>query len=67
MIVLTSGPTPIYFTLRPGSRHAPADVPRKSRADHVDSFNPTPAVGLYTAVGMRPDLISDIWRRTIQI
>ncbi|MEV0285449.1 GNAT family N-acetyltransferase [Kribbella sp. NPDC050820] len=34
---------------------------------HVDSSNPTPAVGLYTSVGMRPDLISDIWRRTIQI
>lgn len=33
---------------------------------HVDSSNPTPAVALYTAVGMRPDLISDIWRRTIQ-
>ena len=32
---------------------------------HVDSSNPTPAVALYTAVGMRPDLISDIWRRTI--
>ncbi|TCO23367.1 ribosomal protein S18 acetylase RimI-like enzyme [Kribbella steppae] len=34
---------------------------------HVDSSNPTPAVGLYTSVGMRPDLISDIWRRTIQL
>ncbi|MGW6278114.1 GNAT family N-acetyltransferase [Kribbella sp. NPDC055071] len=34
---------------------------------HVDSSNPTPAVALYTAVGMRPDLISDIWRRTIQL
>ena len=33
---------------------------------HVDSSNPTPAVALYTAVGMRADLISDIWRRTIQ-
>lgn len=34
---------------------------------HVDSSNPTPAVALYIAVGMRPDLISDIWRRTIQL
>lgn len=34
---------------------------------HVDNSNPTPAVLLYTAVGMRPDLISDIWRRTIQL
>ncbi|WP_432892557.1 GNAT family N-acetyltransferase [Kribbella sp. CA-245084] len=33
---------------------------------HVDSSNPTPAVALYTGVGMRPDLISDIWQRTIQ-
>ncbi|MEV5964282.1 GNAT family N-acetyltransferase [Kribbella sp. NPDC051952] len=34
---------------------------------HVDSNNPTPAVALYTAVGMRPDVVSDIWRRTIQL
>ncbi|MGW1341601.1 GNAT family N-acetyltransferase [Kribbella sp. NPDC002412] len=40
---------------------------RRGTMLHVDSSNPTPAVGLYTAVGMRPDLISDIWRRTIQI
>lgn len=33
---------------------------------HVDTGNPTPAVALYTGVGMRPDVISDIWRRTIQ-
>lgn len=33
---------------------------------HVDTGNPTPAVALYTGVGMRPDLISDIWQRTIQ-
>ncbi|MFG1908193.1 GNAT family N-acetyltransferase [Kribbella sp. NPDC048928] len=33
---------------------------------HVDTGNPTPAVALYTSVGMRPDLISDIWQRTIQ-
>lgn len=33
---------------------------------HVDTNNPTPAVALYTGVGMRPDLISDIWQRTIQ-
>jgi mycothiol synthase len=32
---------------------------------HVDSKNPTPAVALYTRAGMRPDLISDIWRKTI--
>jgi GNAT superfamily N-acetyltransferase len=33
---------------------------------HVDTGNPTPAVALYTGVGMRPEVISDIWRRTIQ-
>jgi mycothiol synthase len=31
---------------------------------HVDSSNPTPAVALYTGVGMRPDLVTDIWQRT---
>ncbi|HZX03637.1 GNAT family N-acetyltransferase [Kribbella sp.] len=30
---------------------------------HVDTSNPTPAVALYTAIGMCPDLISDIWTR----
>lgn len=34
---------------------------------HVDTSNPTPAVGLYTSAGMRPDLVSDIWRRRIQV
>ena len=32
---------------------------------HVDSSNPTPAMAVYTSVGMRPDLISDIWRKTV--
>lgn len=32
---------------------------------HVDSSNPTPAVAVYTSVGMKPDLISDIWRKTV--
>lgn len=34
---------------------------------HVDSSNPTPAVALYTGLGMRPDLISDIWMRTLHL
>jgi ribosomal protein S18 acetylase RimI-like enzyme len=34
---------------------------------HVDAGNPTPAVALYTGAGMRPDLTSDIWTRTIKI
>ena len=32
---------------------------------HVDSSNPTPAVGLYLSVGMRPDIVNDIWRKTL--
>jgi len=32
---------------------------------HVDSSNPTPALRLYTAVGMHPDLTSTIWRQTL--
>ncbi|MEI8411117.1 MULTISPECIES: GNAT family N-acetyltransferase [unclassified Kribbella] len=34
---------------------------------HVDTSNPTPALNLYTTVGLRPDLISDIWRRTLRV
>jgi ribosomal protein S18 acetylase RimI-like enzyme len=30
---------------------------------HVDSSNPTPAVQLYLSVGMRPTVVSDVWRR----
>jgi len=32
---------------------------------HVDSTNPTPAVAVYTSVGMRPDMITDIYRKTL--
>ena len=32
---------------------------------HVDTSNPTPAVQLYLGVGMRPRVITDIWRRTV--
>ncbi|WP_132143793.1 GNAT family N-acetyltransferase [Kribbella antiqua] len=34
---------------------------------HVDTSNPTPALALYTAVGMRPDLTSDIYRRPLPL
>jgi mycothiol synthase len=34
---------------------------------HVDSSNPTPAVGLYLNVGMTPRLTSHIWRHTIAL
>jgi ribosomal protein S18 acetylase RimI-like enzyme len=33
---------------------------------HVDSSNPTPAVGLYLGVGMRPDIVNDRWRKTLR-
>jgi len=38
---------------------------RRGTILHVDAGNPTPAVALYTGAGMRPDLTSDIWTRTI--
>ena len=32
---------------------------------HVDSANPTPALGLYLWVGMRPILVIDVWNRVV--
>jgi len=32
---------------------------------HVDTNNPTPALGLYESVGMRPVLVIDMWRRVL--
>lgn len=32
---------------------------------HVDTNNVTPALGLYTSVGMRPVLVIDVWRRRL--
>jgi ribosomal protein S18 acetylase RimI-like enzyme len=32
---------------------------------HVDTNNPTPALGVYERVGMRPVLVIDVWRRII--
>jgi ribosomal protein S18 acetylase RimI-like enzyme len=32
---------------------------------HVDTNNPTPALGLYLSVGMQPILAIDAWRRTL--
>jgi GNAT superfamily N-acetyltransferase len=34
---------------------------------HVDSSNPTPAVGLYLGVGMRPTVITDIWEKHVPL
>jgi mycothiol synthase len=31
----------------------------------VDSANPTPALGLYLGVGMRPILVIDVWNRVV--
>jgi ribosomal protein S18 acetylase RimI-like enzyme len=33
---------------------------------HVDTNNTTPALGLYESEGMRPVLVIDIWRRTVE-
>jgi mycothiol synthase len=30
---------------------------------HVDTNNPTPALGVYERVGMRSVLVIDVWRR----
>ncbi|WP_020387205.1 GNAT family N-acetyltransferase [Kribbella catacumbae] len=34
---------------------------------HVDTNNPTPALGLYLSVGMKPTLVIDVWRRTLPV
>jgi mycothiol synthase len=34
---------------------------------HVDTNNPTPALGLYLSVGMQAVLVIDVWRRTLPV
>jgi mycothiol synthase len=34
---------------------------------HVDTNNTTPALGLYTSVGMKPFLVIDVWRRQFDL
>jgi mycothiol synthase len=34
---------------------------------HVDTNNPTPALGLYISVGMQAVLVIDVWRRTVAV
>ncbi|GAA2791952.1 GNAT family N-acetyltransferase [Kribbella solani] len=34
---------------------------------HVDTNNPTPALGLYTSVGMKPVLVMEVWRRELSV
>ena len=34
---------------------------------HVDTNNPTPALGLYLSVGMRPTVVTDIWEKQIHL
>ncbi|MDX6259162.1 MAG: mycothiol synthase [Kribbellaceae bacterium] len=34
---------------------------------HVDTNNPTPALGLYLSVGMEAVLVIDVWRRTVTV
>jgi len=38
---------------------------RRGTILHVDTNNPTPALGLYERVGMRPVLVIDVWRRSL--
>ncbi|MFE2757454.1 GNAT family N-acetyltransferase [Actinosynnema sp. NPDC059335] len=42
--------------------HRDAAAGRVGTVLHVDSNNPTPALGLYESVGMRPVLVIDVWR-----
>ncbi|MGH3758405.1 GNAT family N-acetyltransferase [Actinophytocola sp.] len=51
-------------------RHAFATDAAAGRAGtilHVDTNNTTPALGLYESVGMRPTLVVDAWRRTVEV
>jgi GNAT superfamily N-acetyltransferase len=32
---------------------------------HVDTNNPTPALGVYQSVGMRPTLVMEVWQREV--
>ena len=32
---------------------------------HVDTNNPTPALGVYLSVGMQPTLVMEVWRREV--
>lgn len=34
---------------------------------HVDTNNPTPALGVYLSVGMRPTLVMEAWRREVTV
>jgi mycothiol synthase len=34
---------------------------------HVDTNNPTPALGVYLSVGMQPTLIMEVWRREVAV
>lgn len=34
---------------------------------HVDTNNPTPALGLYLSVGMTPTVVFEGWRRVIPL
>ena len=39
--------------------------PATGEPPHVDTGNPTPAVAVYESVGMRADIVNDIWRKVI--
>jgi mycothiol synthase len=44
-----------------------AEAGRDGTILHVDTNNPTPALGLYLSVGMRAVLVIDVWRRTLPV
>ena len=46
---------------------ADAAAGRSGTILHVDTNNPTPALGLYLSVGMRPTTVFDGWRRVIRL
>ncbi|MEV8371987.1 GNAT family N-acetyltransferase [Kribbella sp. NPDC056861] len=46
---------------------ADAEAGRDGTILHVDTNNPTPALGLYLSVGMQPVLVIDVWRRTLPV
>jgi ribosomal protein S18 acetylase RimI-like enzyme len=52
------------FLLRDAFAHDAA-AGRTGTILNVDTNNPTPALGLYLSVGMKPGLVCDGWRRTL--
>ncbi|MGH3713719.1 MAG: GNAT family N-acetyltransferase [Micromonosporaceae bacterium] len=54
-----------YLLRRTFARDAAAG--RKGTILHVDTNNTTPALGLYESVGMKPVLVIDVWRTSVEV